>query len=208
MSDDEPVTMSVKTAGGHLRRMFISGLFALIPIGATIWIVTGLFQWLDALLQPLIVIVVGYAIPGVGFFATVLLVYLLGLVANNVFGKKVLQAWESLIGRIPLIKGLYGGVKQVAEAFGPQSKDQFRDVVLIEFPHPQSFALGFATLAIDVPDIGACRYVFVPTTPNPTSGYMLVVPTARLRFIDMSVEDGLKLVISGGVVGPSLALRS
>lgn len=187
--------------------MFVSGLFALIPIGATIWFVTWLFTSLDGLLQPLIAQVFGDRIPGVGFVATVLLVYLLGVVANNVLGKKVLEGWESLIGRIPVIKGLYGGVKQVAEAFGPQSKGQFRDVVLVEFPHKDSYALGFATLSVEVPSVGTCRYVFVPTTPNPTSGYMLILPSSRLKFVDMSVEDGLKLVISGGVVGPALALR-
>ena len=200
-------TAAQKSAGGNLRRIFVSGLFALIPIGATVWFVTWLFQAIDNLLQPVIQFVVGYSIPGVGFVGTLLLVYGLGLIANNVVGRKVLEGWESLIGRIPLIKGLYGGVKQVAEAFGPQSKDQFRDVVLIEFPSPATYALGFATLSLEVPGIGTSRYVFVPTTPNPTSGYLLVVPVAKLRFVEMSVEEGLKLVISGGVVGPSLELR-
>jgi uncharacterized membrane protein len=135
-----------------------------------------------------------------------LLIYLLGLIANNVVGRRILFAWEKFIGSIPVVKGLYGGVKQVAEAFGPQSKDQFREVVLVEFPNPNSFAIGFATLAVHAPGVGEARYVFVPTTPNPTSGYLLIVPRAKMKPLAISVEDGLKLVISGGVVGPSLGV--
>jgi len=187
-----------------LRRIFISGLFALIPIVITVWMITAVFNAIDVWLQPAIALVVGRRLPGVGFVATIFFVYILGFIANNVVGRRVLQMWESFIGRIPVVKSLYGGVKQVAEAFGPQSKDQFREVVMIEFPHPGTYALGFATLALNAPGVGASRYVFVPTTPNPTSGYLLIVPLTKLKPLAISVEDGLKLVISGGVVGPSL----
>ncbi len=189
-----------------IRRIFISGLFALIPVVITGWVITVVFNALDVWLQPAIRLVAGQALPGAGFVATILLIYLLGLIANNVVGRRILLAWEKFIGSIPVVKGLYGGVKQVAEAFGPQSKDQFREVVLVEFPNPNSFAIGFATLALEAPGIGPARYVFVPTTPNPTSGYLLIVPRAKLRPLAISVEDGLKLVISGGVVGPSLGV--
>jgi len=187
-----------------LRRIFISGLFALIPIVITVWMITAVFNTIDVTLQPFIRILTGRSLPGVGFVATLFLIYILGLVANNVVGRRILQMWESFIGRIPVVKGLYGGVKQVAEAFGPQSKDQFREVVMIEFPNPGTYALGFATLHVNPPGVGPSRYVFVPTTPNPTSGYLLIVPVAKLRPLAISVEDGLKLVISGGVVGPGL----
>lgn len=187
-----------------LRRIFISGLFALIPIVITVWMITAVFNAIDVWLQPAIALVVGRRLPGVGFVVTIFFIYILGLVANNVVGRRILQMWESFIGRIPVVKGLYGGVKQVAEAFGPQSKDQFREVVMIEFPHPGTYALGFATLPVNAPGVGPSRYVFVPTTPNPTSGYLLIVPVSTLKPLAISVEDGLKLVISGGVVGPSL----
>jgi uncharacterized membrane protein len=192
------------TRQSGLRRIFISGLFALIPIVITVWMITAVFNAIDVWLQPAIALVVGRRLPGVGFVVTVVLIYVLGLVANNVVGRRILLFWEHFIGRIPVVKGLYGGVKQVAEAFGPQSKDQFREVVMIEFPNPGTYALGFATLLVQAPGVGASRYVFVPTTPNPTSGYLLIVPLAKLKPLAMSVEDGLKLVISGGVVGPVL----
>ncbi len=186
----------------HIRRTFLTGLFATIPIGITVWVIMAIFNGVDVLLQPVIEAIVGRRLIGVGFVATVLLVYLLGLFADNVVGRRILRAWEAFIGRIPVVKGLYGGVKQVAEAFGPQSKDQFREVVMLEFPSPGHYALGFATVPLDAPKVGAARYVFVPTTPNPTSGYLLIVPREKMTPLALSVEDGLKLVISGGVVGP------
>ena len=188
----------------RIRRTFLSGLFALIPIGITVWLIAAIFAAIDVWLQPAIELVAGRRLPGVGFVVTIVLVYVLGLIANNVFGRRMLKYWEGFIGRIPVIKGVYGGVKQVADAFGPQSKDQFREVVLLEFPTAGTYALGFATLALEAPDIGRARYVFVPTTPNPTSGYLLIVPQEKLKPLKISVEDGLKLVISGGVVGPPL----
>lgn len=191
-----------RTFSSHIRRTFVTGLFALIPIGITIWVIAAIFNGVDVLLQPIIAAIAGRPLKGVGFVATILLVYLLGLFANNVVGRRILRSWETFISRIPVVKGLYGGVKQVAEAFGPQSQDQFRDVVMIEFPSPGHYALGFATVPAVAPDVGEARYVFVPTTPNPTSGYLLIVPVAKMRALDMSVEEGLKLVISGGVVGP------
>lgn len=193
-----------RTLSSHIRRTFVTGLFALIPIGITIWVITAIFNGVDRLLQPAIEAIVGQPMPGVGFIATLLLVYLIGLIAGNVVGRRVLRAWETFISRIPVVKGLYGGVKQVAEAFGPQSQDQFRDVVLIEFPSPGQYAIGFATVRARAPGVGEARYVFVPTTPNPTSGYLLIVPKEKMRALDVSVEDGLKLVISGGVVGPEI----
>lgn len=193
----------------HIRRTFVAGLFALVPIGITIWVITAVFNGIDVLLQPVIEAIVGRPLKGVGFVATILIVYLIGLIANNVLGRRILKAWETFISRIPVIKGLYGGVKQVAEAFGPQSQDQFRDVVMIEFPMPGQYAIGFATVPAVAPGVADARYVFVPTTPNPTSGYLLIVPTAKMQVLDIGVEDGLKLVISGGVVGPdSLKLET
>jgi uncharacterized membrane protein len=198
-----------RTLSSHIRRTFVTGLFSLIPIGITIWVITAIFNGVDVLLQPAIEAIVGRPMKGVGFVATVLLVYLLGLFANNVVGRRIFRAWETFISRIPVVKGLYGGVKQVAEAFGPQSQDQFRDVVMIEFPSPGQYALGFATVKVEAPGVGDARYVFVPTTPNPTSGYLLIVPSDKMRVLSVSVEDGLKLVISGGVVGPeSLKLET
>jgi uncharacterized membrane protein len=196
---EEPQTRSLSS---HIRRSFVTGLFALIPIGITIWVIAAIFNGVDILLQPIISAIYGAPIKGVGFVATVLLVYLIGLFADNVVGRRILKSWEQFISRIPVVKGLYGGVKQVAEAFGPQSKDQFRDVVMIEFPHPGSYALGFATVAAEGPGITNSRYVFVPTTPNPTSGYLLIIADDKMKRLSISVEDGLKLVISGGVVGP------
>lgn len=207
MSQDETSSTAVSakpTLSAHIRRMFLSGLFASIPLGITVYVVGAIFNGVDVLLQPAITAVAGRPLKGVGFIATVLLVYLLGVIANNVVGKQVLAAWERLITKIPVVKGLYGGVKQVAEAFGPQSKDQFREVVMIEFPHPGCYALGFVSVAVDAPGMKDARYVFVPTTPNPTSGYLLVVPREKLQPLAMSVEDGLKVVISAGVVGPAL----
>ena len=192
----------------HFRRMFLSGLFALIPVAITVWVVSTVFLSFDVWLQPAFEYFFGRKLPGLGFIATLTLVYLLGVVANNVIGRRVLRAWEEFIKRIPVVKGLYGGVKQVTEAFGPQSQDEFREVVMLEFPHPGTYALGFATTALEAPNVGPARYVFVPTTPNPTSGYLLIVPRHKLTPLKLSVEDGLKLIVSGGVVGPSLELAS
>jgi len=194
----------------HIKKTLVTGVFALFPIALTLWVVVGLFQLVDHWLQPLISVIYGQKLPGLGFVITLFLVYLLGLVANNVMGHRLLQIWERLIRQIPFVKGLYDGIKQLSDTMSPASKNQFREVFLVQFPHTQAFALGFGTQSIVVLDKNSqqpitYRYVFVPTTPNPTSGYLLILKESDLKPLPMSVEEGLKMVISGGVVGPNLS---
>jgi uncharacterized membrane protein len=172
----------------HLRRTFVAGLLFLVPATVTLWVLFTVFR-----------------IPGLGLLLTLLIVYGIGLVASNVGGKRILGAMESFVDRLPLARGVYRVVKEVSLAFGQKEKRPFREVVSLEFPRKGIWTLGFLTA--DVPDRAPAPkgsvYVFVPTTPNPTSGWLLMVPEQSLVRTEYTVDEGMRIVISAGIVGPA-----
>jgi uncharacterized membrane protein len=194
-----------------LKRYLIAGLIVWVPLGITIWVLAFLINTLDQtlLLLPESVrpdTVLGFHIPGLGvvFGAAILLVT--GVIAANFAGARLISLWESLLGRIPFVKSIYHGVKQVSDTLLSDSSYAFRKALLVEFPYPGSWTIAFltGTPAASVASILEDEHisVYVPTTPNPTSGYFVMLPRSRVHELDMTVDEALKYIISMGVVAP------
>ncbi len=200
-----------------LQRYFLAGLVAVVPISMTVLVV----RWTIALMDQLLLRFVperywpealfGFAVPGIGLLATFLLILLAGVLVTNYFGRSLLHLSERLMSRIPLVKGIFSLFKQVAVTVLSADRESFRKVVLIEYPRRGIWSVGFVTgvsqgevqRLVDQRTIN----VFMPTTPNPTSGYYILVPEEDALELDMTVDDAFKLIISGGMVAPPESCR-
>lgn len=194
-----------------MRKYLIAGLLVWMPLGITFLVIRAIVGFLDKTLlllpeayQPDNLL--GFHIPGLGVLLAVVLVLATGMIVANLLGRRIVNAWESLLARIPLVRTLYAGVKQILEAVLAADAKSFRRVLLVEYPRRGVWSLAFMTsdqlgevqnkTGSDV--IG----VFIPTTPNPTSGFVLMVPEHDVVYLDMTVEQGLKMIISMGTVVP------
>jgi uncharacterized membrane protein len=203
-----------------LRTYFFAGLLALTPLVVTLWILHWIFNGLDGLLGPYIYERLGHPMPGLGLIATVLLVFLIGLVTTNIVGRQIMRAVDEALQRIPLVRGIYSTAKQMSDSLLRGREVAFQQVVLVEYPRRGLFQIGFVTGRMGGPlqqQLAAKTgerlvNVFVPATPNPMSGYLVLLPERDIQPLGVSVQDGLKLVISGGMVSPTavreLAARS
>jgi len=194
-----------------LKKYFITGLLIWLPLAITYmviaWIVgtlDAILLWLPAEYQPSRYI--GFDIPGVGVVASLLLVFFTGLVAANVLGQKLVQLWEALLPRIPVVKSIYYSVKQVSDTVFSSNGQAFRKALLVQYPREGVWTIAFLT---GQPGGDAAEHlrgdyvsVYVPTTPNPTSGFFLMMRRSEVVELDMSVDDALKYIISMGVVAP------
>jgi uncharacterized membrane protein len=195
-----------------LQRYFLAGLLAVVPISMTVLVVRWTITLMDQLLLRFIPqrywpeALFGFALPGIGLLATFLLILLVGVLVTNYFGRSLLHLSERIVGRIPLVKGIFGLFKQVADTVLSADRQGFRKVVLIEYPRRGLWSVGFVTgfSQGEVQRITDQRMinVFMPTTPNPTSGYYILVPEEDARELKMSVDEAFKLIISGGMVSP------
>ena len=194
-----------------LARYFVAGLLAFAPIGITIWAIMAIVARLDELLLPRLLSAFGLddapRIPLVGALFTLLVILLFGVIARHFFGWELVRLGERLLTRVPVARSIYGAVKQLLEAiFVSSSPTSFRRVVLIEYPRKGLYALAFTTGPargiVQEATPQAMINCFVPTTPNPTSGFYLLVPEEELLEVDLSVEDAFKLVMSAGLVTP------
>jgi len=196
----------------RLRLYFFAGLVALAPIVLTGYILWRLFSTIDNWLAGVYrhvpwLTIRGQPIPGLGVVSIVLIILLAGVVGRNLVGNQLLRVTEQQLMRVPMVRGIYNASKQLSHAFFGDQRAIVQSVVLVTFPIPGSYAIGFVT-SDAAPEIRAkladeMVNVFVPTTPNPTSGYLLVVPRRDLIVLDMSVETAAKLVISGGAIVPA-----
>lgn len=189
----------------RLRNLFFAGLLLFVPVIVTINLVWLGFQWLDGFLATLVKEVIGRHIPGLGLLVMVFLIILTGFVATNLLGKRLVAFFERMIRRVPLVGGIYGTIKQITEALTAKEKGVFRSVVLVEYPREGIYSAGF--LIGDPPEDlnkGEKRFaaVFVPTVPNPTSGYLLNYPVEEVKPLDMTVEEALRYFISVGMIRP------
>ncbi|MEY4071493.1 MAG: hypothetical protein RL721_2107 [Candidatus Eisenbacteria bacterium] len=199
------------TFGSRLRTWLLTGLLVLAPSTITIWVLFRLLNWVDSLLGRYLVFsfVDYHRIPGLGLLATLLLLLVVGFIATRVGQGPAARLWDRLLLRIPGVGIVYGSTKSLGEAFLNQKEETFRKVVLIQWPHPGIWRVGFLTghvspalkerLGADV----SC--VFVPHTPNPASGFVHYVPKRDVVELDWTVEEGLKVIVSGGVVQPGMA---
>ena len=194
-----------------LRRYLVTGLVLWVPLGITIWVLTLIVSTLD---KTLLLIpqpyrpetLLGFTIPGLGVVLTFLILLVTGILTRNFVGQRLLKAWDGILRRIPVVKSIYSGVKQVSDTLFSDTGQAFRKALLIEFPCPGSYTIAFLTgtpsgevMAL-LP--GDHVSVYVPTTPNPTSGYFLLLPKEKTQDLAMSVDDALKYIVSMGVVGP------
>lgn len=194
------------------RRYLITGLLVLVPLVITVWVLKTLLAVMD---QSLLLLPadwrpearLGYAVPGMGALLTVLIVLVTGMVATNFFGRRILMFWEGLLARVPVVKSIYYSVKQVSDTLFSDSGQAFRKALLVQYPRQGSWTIAFQT---GHPGGDVARHlsgnhvsVYVPTTPNPTSGFFLMMPVEDVIELDMSVDDALKYIISMGVVVPA-----
>lgn len=190
----------------HIRRYFITGLLVVTPLWGTYLILKALFLTLEGIVGDLLRTYFRYYVPGLGVVALILIILLAGVVATNFLGRKLFELWESFLQSVPVIRNIYSLVKSVVDTISLQGKEKFNRVVLIEFPRKGQYSIAFVTGVTrgEVQQLTKERVinVYVPTTPNPTSGYFLLVPESEIVPLSMSVEDGLKMVISGGLYTP------
>jgi uncharacterized membrane protein len=194
-----------------IKNIFLTGLAVVVPIGVTIYILFFLIAMMDGFLAVIPEAIhpdkiLGFHIPGLGVIFTILLIFFIGLATQSWVGKKVVRIGEKMFGRIPVVRSIYQGTKQLVDALFTAKAGSFKQVVLFEYPRKGVYTVGFVTgnARGDVPAATEGNYlnVFVPTTPNPTSGYYLMVPEREVIQTDMTVEEAFKLIISGGLVAP------
>ncbi len=195
-----------------MKRYFITGLLIWAPLGITIWVLSLILGMMDQSImllpsdwQPRALL--GFHLPGMGALLTLLVVFVTGLLTANFIGQRLVRWWEALLHRIPVVRSVYQSVKQISDTVFSPSGQAFRQAVLVQYPRPGSWTIGFLT-GTPGGEIAAhlgkdMVSLYVPTTPNPTSGFFLMVPKADVVELDMSVEDALKYLISMGVVAPT-----
>lgn len=200
-----------------LRGYLVTGFLIWLPLAVTLWVLNLIVStmdqtmtWLPQALQPQHWL--GVKVPGIGLIVAVLVMIGTGALAANVLGARLLRFWEALMGRIPVVKSIYNSVKQVSDTLLSGSGQAFRKALLVQFPHQDAWTIAFQTGS---PGPGVAEHmdgeyvgVYVPTTPNPTSGYFIMVKKADTRELDMSVDDALKYIISMGVVAPNSAQKT
>lgn len=192
--------ISPSQVGRKLRAQFGAGILVVVPIIIAILILVWLFNYIDNIAQPVAQSLLGRTIPGLGFGIMVLLIYLTGLVATSLIGKRLIRYAESLLARVPMFRYIYTGIKQIMEAFATPREGGFLQVVLVEFPKQGMRAIGFVTSESQVESGEKLLNVFIPTSPNPTSGYLEIVRESDVIRTNISVDDALKMVLSGGKV--------
>lgn len=204
----------------EVRKLLIRGLLTVLPLLITLWLLSILFQIVNSRVTPIVSAILrmggvedpsqglwAWVGPLLGLVVVVGLLLVFGLLATNFLGKRFLAGFERLLSRIPLVRSIHGSAKQLLEALTVGKKGGFREVVALEFPRRGVWMLGFVSSempasALGIGQVGSVANVFVPTTPNPTSGFLVVLPEAELRRLPISVEEGIKMVVSGGLVLP------
>lgn len=194
-----------------MRKYFITGMLILVPLAITLWVLNLIIGTMD---QSLLLLpaqwrpeaLFGFHIPGLGTILTLLIIFFTGLATRNFVGKQVVYLWESLLIRIPVVNSIYSSVKQVSDTLFSSSGHAFRKAMLVQYPREGSWTIAFLT-GVPGGDVknhlqGDYISVYVPTTPNPTSGFFLMMPRAEAIELDMSVDEALKYIVSMGVVAP------
>ncbi len=203
---DKPQTSILR----WLRNRFFTGVVIALPIVATIWGVTWFVQIIDENVLRFLPVdwnpktYLGFDIPGLGLIIAIVMLFVLGVLASNFLGTAVINAGERLFARVPIVSPVYGALKQIVTTVADQKDRAFRDVCLLEYPRPGLWAIGFVTADLSgapeqyLKEGYVC--VFVPTTPNPTSGFLLFSKSTDIQILDMTPEEGAKMIISGGMV--------
>jgi len=211
--DDKPRRPGLLSS---LRASFLTGLVVIMPVGLTIWLIWTLFGWVDGFVLPVIPArfnpeeYIGINLRGVGVIFFLIFTIVVGWVAKGLIGRSLIRFGESLVERTPVVRSIYSGIKQIAETVFAQSERSFEKACLVQYPRKDIWAIGFIStqakgeVARRAETMGDLISVFVPTTPNPTSGFLLFFPKEDVIELDMTIEDAAKLVISAGLVYPNM----
>ncbi|MBO9455933.1 DUF502 domain-containing protein [Paracoccus sp. R12_1] len=214
--DPTPLSLPPRRPGllARLRANFLAGLVVVAPIGITVWLIWTLTGWMDSWVLPLIPArwlpeqYIGINLRGVGVVFFLFFTVLIGWMAKGWVGRSLLRTGEQLVNRMPIVRSIYGALKQIAETILSQSEARFDRACLIEYPRKGLWAIGFVAGSAkgELPRVTGedMLAVFVPTTPNPTSGFLIYAPAREVKILSMSVEDAAKLVISAGLVYPTM----
>jgi uncharacterized membrane protein len=190
----------VKKLQNYLKKNFITGLLVVVPVGVTVFVLKAFLGWIDSILGDLEQELIGHYYPGLGIITLFLLILLIGIISANYIGKRFLHGWDRIMRRLPLVRGIYTTVKQMMETFS--TEHNFSGVGLVEYPRKGCFSVGFITGRADERSMGlhgTHLSVFVPTTPNPTAGFLLILPEHEVRKLDMTVDQGMKYIVSLGL---------
>jgi uncharacterized membrane protein len=191
--------------GKNLRRNFLAGLLVLVPVALVIIVILWFFHTIDGILQPIIKIFFGRTITGLGFAITFVLIYLVGILASNIVGRRIIQFGEWLVGKLPVLGQLYNAAKQAMASISglSRTKAAFREVVLVEYPRKGLRTIGFVTNEMTDSEGRHLIAVYLPTTPVPTSGWVILVTEDQITRTNISVDTAMKMIISGGIASPS-----
>ena len=195
-----------------IRSWFLTGILVMTPLILTIYVAWAFITFVDNLVVPLVPFnyrpsnYLPFSIPGIGLIIVFIFTTFVGLLATGLFGRTLIRIWENILNRMPVVRSVYSAIKQILETVMATQSDAFRQAVLVQYPRKDIWAIGFVTGSTKG-EVGKrvdkkMVNVFMPTTPNPTSGFLLFFPEEDLIFLNMTVEDALKLVVSGGMVVP------
>jgi uncharacterized membrane protein len=192
------------TVWGVFRAAFGRGLVVIVPLVITFWVLNMLFTAIDGIASPIFDRIFERHIPGIGFITMIVVILIVGALSRNLIARTVFRSFEKLISTIPLARTIYTALKDIISAIQPGKKGRsFREVVLVEYPRPGLWTIGFVTNEVGVQHDQMSEEmisVYLPNPPNPTSGFLILVPHKEAKILNMSVEEGLKFVLSGGIV--------
>ncbi len=196
-----------KSFFAHLRTTFLRGIGVIVPAVLTYWVFSSLLDWMDGFLSPILTELIGRRIPGLGFVAMLVLILVVGLLTRNLAGRLILAAIDTVISSIPFVRSVYNAIKDLVGSFTPGGKGKsFKKVILTEYPRKGIYVIGFVTneMVYVTPDNEKIEFynVYIPSPPNPTAGFLSLVPKHEAVVLDLSVEEALKLVLSGGIIVP------
>ncbi|MES0824223.1 DUF502 domain-containing protein [Ruegeria sp. SCP11] len=199
----------------RLRASFLTGIVVIAPVWLTIWLIWSVVGWIDSAVLPLIPQqfqpeqYVGINLRGVGVVIFLVFTVLVGWIAKGILGRSFISFTESLVDRMPVVRSIYSGIKQISETVFAQTERSFEKACLVQYPRRGIWAIGFVSttakgeVSVRAETAGDLLSVFIPTTPNPTSGFLLFFPAEDVILLDMTIEDAAKLVISAGLVYPN-----
>ncbi|PNX50098.1 MAG: hypothetical protein BV458_13795 [Thermoplasmata archaeon M9B2D] len=190
------------------RQKFLAGLIVTIPIVITIFVLKWAILLVDGVLSPLFDYIIGYHLYGLGFVSSIVLIFFTGVVSTTVFGRKIIEYFENILKKIPVFKGLYSGLSQIAKAFSADTKGAFKKFVIIEYPRKGLFAFGFLTkecvIKNNLDNTECCvRAVYIPTN-NLYLGEIVLCREEEVIYTDMTIEEGIRIVMSGGIATPDM----
>jgi uncharacterized membrane protein len=198
-----------RTFIGEIRTAFVRGSVVIIPLALTYWFFSAFLNAIDGILSPVYEKILGRPVPGLGFISMVLLVLIVGFLSRNLVARVLFSWFERLLGSVPFVRGVYGAIKDLIGAFTVGGKGKtFRQVVLVEYPRSGLYTIAFVTneMQFSYADKRTLDFVnvYIPNPPNPTSGVLILVPKKDAVVLDLTIEQGLKLVLSGGIVTPEV----